>query len=362
MCTVETRRLELMQQAAAVTNNTMNFNALSWPLGSALLYQKLSHPSESMLIPAAIATGLYGFLNAGIPGRDAVNRQAAKALACGVVDASLYLYTTQEINGEDTDEATLLPALRRLHVVIGDYADAADAVLAKLVLRKAVALPSDPISRLGRASTGGAGAGADGRARLAQEVDTRLDTARLALREGRQLAGAIRSSTGRLRGVFVATEAARESKLASAAPALRDPTVEITQIAAAVNKLNAQSGRRDTAPDNNGASTHRVELAAALASLDTDSRKAWAKLQVRVAEEGGEGKRLQTAVAEVQRWVEAHQNRKPIVAEAMSALGCADILPDNASDTKALPGKDSAGRPPTSSTPTFGTQLPSAAK
>lgn len=345
MCSVETRRLELMRQAAEVTNNTMNFNALSWPMGSAVLYAKLKSPDTSLLLPAALATGLYGFLNAGIPGRDAIHRAAAKQLACGEVEASQYLYTKQELSNEGAGELGLLPALRRLKERLDNHASAGEALLPTLSNVKAVSVPSDPISRLGKSTGGSAGPSVDGRAQLERAVEARQTQAARTLGEGRLLLGGIQGSADKLAGVAVAAEVEREAKLASSAPALRDPTAEAAKITAMVSSLIAQSGRQSAGAGVSVAST--TISGTALDALTPSSREKW------IAFQSTEGRYLRSAVADVQRWLDIEQNRLPKVTQTLAALGC---LPASA-ETRELPrNRDNSTTPPS------GTPLPGAAR
>ena len=188
---------------------------------------------------------------------------------------------------------------------------------------------------------------------MALLVDARIDSAKKTLREGRLLLGGIPGSVGKLRGVFVSVEAARESKLASSAPGLREPGAEAAKILAAVNKLaTAQSGRQTATDLTATDASIRAQTLAALESLTKDSRLAWLAFQTKQVVP------LQTAVADVQRWVEGHENRKPIVADTLAALGCEVELPE----TKPLPAKDGNPRQPTIATPTSGTQLSPATK
>jgi hypothetical protein len=68
ICDVDQRRLQLLAMAAGLTNTKASYNAWWWPLGAVALYEKLrGAPSSSLLPPAALATGVFGYINSGHP-------------------------------------------------------------------------------------------------------------------------------------------------------------------------------------------------------------------------------------------------------------------------------------------------------
>lgn len=103
------RRVELLARAREVSNGNAQFNALQFPLGAAALYEKLrGAPNRSLLLPAAGAAGIYGFVNSGVVDRERHYLREAFELHCALVKTSPLLYLDAEINGRDP--ATAPPA------------------------------------------------------------------------------------------------------------------------------------------------------------------------------------------------------------------------------------------------------------
>ncbi|OYU28016.1 MAG: hypothetical protein CFE41_08580 [Burkholderiales bacterium PBB2] len=103
------RRVELLARAREVSNGNAQFNAIQFPLGAAAVYEKLrGATNRSLLLPAAGAAGIYGFVNSGVVDRERHYLREAFELHCTLVKNGPLLYLDAEINGHDP--ATLLPA------------------------------------------------------------------------------------------------------------------------------------------------------------------------------------------------------------------------------------------------------------
>lgn len=98
-CDADTRCVALVRPPGVVTNNNVNFNALGWTLGRAVLYYMLTDAHHSLLLPTSAAAGFYGYAISGPPGRAGIDRAAAKTITCGIVNAAPYSLTIKEFNG-----------------------------------------------------------------------------------------------------------------------------------------------------------------------------------------------------------------------------------------------------------------------
>ena len=355
ICSADSLRLRWMKDSATVTNNTVNFNALLWPLGSVALYYHLKKSDGSLLLPAAVATGIYGFLNAGVPGRDAINRQAAKELACAIIDASGNLYSEDEYKG-------VTEALDDLDTKIENFEGAQGELLDGLKVQGSGGGASNPDSieqLVGRPSRGG---NADPLPALWRYVSDRLQLARKIKANGQSLKSEISASAMRLRAQRADVEWRRRADLAKNSPDLRNPAEEQTRIAdfikgVQVGVATAQSGpstergkddkRKDEAKADPSTATVPPSL---LKSLKPTSRQEWRKF------EKGVNHGLQRAFGKVQASLIEDALRKEWTKKTREQLGC------NPLESAPVTREDATGRRKSalsgSSEPASGTSLP----
>lgn len=361
ICAADQRRLELQSQAAQVTNNKANFNALTWPLiGGAIYYQALNS-EHRLLLPAAIATGLYGFFNSGIPGRDTIHRDAARGLACAIVEANgdAYLRTQYEKN-PDGQPVALQPALENLDKKIAiaslKWTKFSDEHLnhGKSERRK----PQDSIDRLldWKDSRAAKGFGNNTRQALEKHVQDRLADVIRILKDGEQIEQSIATRAAWLSGAWVAVEQRREAQLAKNGEALRDPLEEakkVVQAYASLTNLAIAQGKEGSAQKDSGAPAHPGILPLP-PELKTGLNAA-SKQELRVFQHFWETD-LRQAITDVRYWLNNHNSRLEKVKQTKLALGCpAEVAIVVASPPRGI----DSGRAQTPVTPNI-SPLPSA--
>lgn len=366
ICNTDSLRLKWMEEAAQVSNNAVNFNALSWPFGSAALYYSLKVSDSTLLLPAAMAAGLYGFLNSGIPGRDAIDRKAAKALACAIVDASADLYTAEEFDG-------FRGALRRLDWAIRNV----EAEQGRLVdgLRVARSGPSkadpdsnpDSIRRLtGGSPERGRGGAADPRPTLERYLADRLAWAREIWAKGQTLEWTVAGSAARLQALRAQVALERQTALAEKAPAMRNPAETQKGVAefvkgfqeGAAALLAAQSGQTKKDAGKMGVPKADPKFptvpSAVLRPLTSKAIQDWRDFETL------RNQNLQAAVLQVRRWTDEHKLRQDQTRETGQAIGCdsPEALPV-ASGGSGSSGNRRRSALPENGEPPPGTPLPS---
>lgn len=308
MCTADSRRLELLRQAARVTNDAALINSLSWPIGSAVIYEKIRDPSTSLLLPAAVATALSGFFNSGIPGRDAAHRAAASTLTCGILQYTPFLYRKAEFEGD----AGFAALVKRLSADRQAFSIKANLVLRDLQVRESVpgSSPDSIAQRTGQVATGGRKFTSP-EPQLRAWVNRQVALADQLIALAWDLEAGVRASgraTG-LRSVVAHAEAVREAELASKRPAqfsLQDRAAEISK---GISVLAAQSG---------GAALGSITVVdAPLQSLNRASEKAW-----RAFETSDEVNKLSASELDVGRWLVAFRKAERLSVETRQEIGC----------------------------------------
>ena len=353
MCETDQRRVHLMREAGVSTNQVVDFNAVSWPVASALLYWKLKDSvKNSLLLPAAIATGAYGFLNSGIPDRDKLQRAAALELACALEDASSSLYTQKDFDsGEswstpkdiDGDESSLprrslKQSLDMLSMRIQKFRLAAAGVtdsLAPQPGKKSEALDSIRGS-LGRHTAAPAAPSASSVKPVSDYLTNRIAYGNEVLMDGMGLQQQILLAGTALRARNAAIDAELSSGLAAKAAPLRSPKDTSDQITAML-KANG-------APVGVSIEIQNMTVdAAPIAALKKESP--WFALRKK------EDPNLQRAIDDVRHWLDDQQLRRNNALLATKALGCPiETVTDKAPvrDTSSI---DAGRTSPTPNTP-----------
>lgn len=317
MCEADSRRLALLRQAARVTNDVALFNSLSWPIGSAVIYEKIRDPSTRLLLPAAIATGLYGFFNSGIPGRDATHRAAAFSLTCAILEYTPYLYKQADFDGDATVTPPRPPGLEQAIHTLDDarqaFQLAATRALRGLEVRPAMAgtRPDSIGQRTGQVASGGRKFTSP-EPQLRAWVSRQLAIADQFLALGGELQAGVKASAGAngLRAFMGHTEEVREADLASKRPALVSPQDRAAEIVKGFNTLTAQSG---------GAALGSLTLVegAPLQSLAKPSAQQWADFESSAAVAN-----LSAAEVKIARWLTEFRHAHRLSVEARQAVGC----------------------------------------
>lgn len=317
MCTADSRRLELLKQAARVTNDVALFNSLSWPIGSAIIYEKLRDPSTRLLLPASVATALYGFFNSGIPGRDAAHRAAVLTLTCGILQYTPYLYKKVEFDGEDTATSTGSPGLQQaiesLETAREAFWSEGGRVLRGLEVRPSVAgsRPDSIGQRTGQTASGGRRyTSPEPHLRAWIERQVAVADQYVALATDLNVEVLASGKPTGLGKVIASVESVREADIASKRPALVSPKDRGAEIATGINALIGQSG---------SAASGRLTLieGTPLQSLTKASSKDWAAF-----ENGSAVTELSKAEVRIGRWLTGFRRAQRLSVEARQEVGC----------------------------------------
>ena len=332
MCEVDHFRLTLVARSSGVLNENAGYNAALWPAGVAVVFEKLRGATNAnLLLPATVALGSYGFMNAGIPERQQAYLATARQLGCAILTASGDLYAIRDAHapGDTPPLDDLAPpyrlsaALHTLRARAAEYEVARSELLASLkpkpgVAGAAPANSGEAILRQHRGKGDGSSPGADTRDGVAQETATRLNFSYRRLGEGTRLARHIDGAALRLRAERSRIEAGLHERLAAKAAPPADPTSIVAALLKSPGLLQAQAGERTQRASTAESDTLDAALPARLFDgLDPASQKALTKFQATHAAA------LRGAERAVSLLLEEHESRhadlKPVLAQA----GCA---------------------------------------
>lgn len=366
---MDERRLQLTQLGADVVNTTATYNALLWPIGAAVLYQRMVTPSYSLLLPAAVAAGSYGFMASGVSDRDKHYLATARQLGCQIVDASVDLYKTVDLseaatkneNGNrvraQTRGGVRLPGLYRalddLQEKIETYAENRDTQLSALVLERPKAAPSSGLTldefrrQNGASPKAGTAAPKDSRTKILDAAGREIARARATKKSGDEMRRRIDDSGLRLRARWSAVEASAQEQLSSRVPPPQDPRVVAGRIAELIGGMAA--AQADAVRDDDAAFDP-----AWLDGLDKASRD---KVIAFIAAT----RKLQAATANVQGWLDDDAARRKSVDGTLASMNCKAgdltvvVLPSVQAPSASAPA---GTRPATALTPPTVTTLP----
>lgn len=322
ICDVDERRLQLNKLGAEVINGTATYNALLWPIGSAVLYEKLRNSNHSLLLPAAVATAAYGFISSGVSDRDRHYVLTGRRLACEIVDASVDLYKTADLTtASDTTETTdslrrpgLYTALNTLRTQIKTFREKRDEKLSALTVERAKSgagskLFLDLKRGLGRGATDGPPK--DSRQKILDATQALLDQARATQKSGEEMRTRIADSGMRLRARWASVESSAQEQLSARVPAPVDPKVIGKQVIDSMNAfVTAQA--KEAQP---GINIDAMFDATWLDGLDKDSRANVKEFRIST-------KALRQAIDDVQGWLDDDGARRVRVDATLTALSC----------------------------------------
>lgn len=349
ICEADQRRLAYLQRSATAINSIANYNAMLWPLGAAAVHEKLrGAPNSKLILPAVLAAASYGFINAGIPKREAIYIEAARQLGCAIVGAGPDLYRWSEVDPQNVAVPhqaphALRPALSQLALHIKSYDEARADLLADLQPRAgkpavAGAPRSNNVFERWTAPPSGGGKaavkGADKRPEVAAETRARLVHARAQLAEGhvvlRRLEGGATATA--LRGRIALIDATVHKQLAEQAPAPTSPASaasDFKTLARAIVTLQASAD----ASEPTSAKPDPLETAlphTVYDGLDAKSADALRKFQkVHAAP-------LRNQVQAVGDWLARHATTRQEVAQTLEASGCTTKAEDALQDATKL--------------------------
>lgn len=362
LCDADVRRLQLLGFAAEATNTNATYNAWLWPLGSAALYEKMrGAPNSKLLLPAALAAGVFGYINAGIPDRAKRYLGGAGKLACVMVEGSAELYTSAELERPLDEGMPFTPeaapgldaALRTLRDEARQYNRARASLLAGLTLRSGPAKDTSTfVAQAAARHRGGSGGGGvkDSRADIRRETQARLDLALKVLDDGRAAHARIHSSGWRLRAATSEADRLLQLSLSDQVAPPESPASATAQIMAQLNLLAAQSGVvASTVPD----ATDAALPVTLFEGLSPDSRRG---LQAFQTSFGGP---LYEAIHDVNAWLKDHARRRESARQAATEIGCAAAaaLPTVAVGS-TNPARQSTSVTGSGTSPASGTPLP----
>jgi len=338
ICDADARRLSYVRRSADVLNQTATYNALLWPLGAAGLYEKLrGAANSSLLLPAAVAAGAYGFISSGVPDRQRNYLAAARQLSCAIVASGVDLYATGEVDSDAHDRHALrlaspMPlaaAVSDLRLQIGQYEQGRADVLAQLKPRPGSAAQASTnffdAAALRHNGGGGGSQRSDSRALVRGETRARLNHAYAEL--GRAQALLRRLSSGAasraLRAEAARVDAELQERLAlKAAPPADPASVAVSLLATQRSLLQLQAGRDTQTP-----TVDVLEPALppeAYDGLDAGSADKLRGFQRQHAA------LLRAAQAEVADWLARHEAGRRDVDIALVQAGCTTTANTNA--------------------------------
>ncbi len=362
---------ERLQDAATAANASVDFNALSWPVGALALYWKLRDPTKnSLLAPGLAAAGAFGYLNGRIPKQADLSLVAVQTMACAYAESTAYAYTAQELYapayagglGDDPVAPGLVTSMQNLQAELKAYRQA--TLLLQLSPRAGKsASPRDSLaSALSSSPPGKPGAKAADLQPLWDEVAGWDADASAILDAIQSMRREARLQPLLLRARVSAAEITLRHDLVGQAPAPRNPVdifKELTaqlQAGAAALAASAPASSATAQGAAVQAASGAGRIAAAVTALDADSKKAWrAYLIERVAP-------LMHAVADARHWTQDEHAVQRQVADAQrTAFGCTSVLPSVVSKTPPASTPVAVGngaRPDSSVTPPPNTPLP----
>ena len=245
LSSVEAKTQHYRQLSRDVVNENAIYNALLYPAGAAVVYEKLrGAPNRNFLLPAAIAAAVHGVFTGGINDRDKRYLAGAVAMRCLQAKHGVWLYRTDEIDGVRDD--SLKSVRDSLQVALDRYL-VARADIIRIAKPKPATAKRDAISAA-RYGAGGEG-GADSRALFYSESAAKIQIIRAKLAALDKFRGSLDAAAWQLAMDAQDIEQQLEANIGQAARPLLDPfEVGTTMLAKLKPKLDPSS-------DANGAAT-----------------------------------------------------------------------------------------------------------
>ncbi len=368
---LDARRVVLVNLARDVSNGNAAYNAALYPAGAVAVFEKLrGATNRSLLAPAAVAAGLYGFVNSGVADRERHYLRAAGELHCAIVRSGTWLYLQSDIR--ETPPPTPYQAWSTWFYLKSDLQDAPgrwldaaplDAVVSSLreatlkfrsgrvkllgelePVAATAAASLDSIRQRAATAAGqgrGGSVGQDQRDAIAQRTRRQFESALAVLESVRALQAQVRSSGLRLRTEWVTIEQTFQSQLSEKVPLPVAPEKVATELLARTNAMAKAQG--EAVSDRAGADDLDPAFPAAL--RNGVSAKTRPALQKFAAEQGVP---LAQARDNAQAWLDDHTLRAARVDAEVRALGCKETLPPVPVRTVA---SSAALKPATDATP-----------
>jgi hypothetical protein len=378
---VDARRMDLVQQAAGVSNTTASFNALLWPVGGAILLDARTASTTATLTRMAILAAAYGFLSSGVPEREKFYLQASHKLFCAIANARPDLYGISDFGDVSavskaetfsSADRRLVPAIHNLKDQIDEFSETRVTILRKLHLKPtpqaALGTVTERRIAIAQGKAMGSGVSPDTRPGIEERTRRQYELARTTLREAEEFEQRIRRSGSRLRALWIALENEHHAALAAKVPPLSEPTKVIGQLASEITQLKEATkslilqGSAQKEPDSSAtANLQDPHIPEALRKgLDRDSLLELANL------ENGTYNLLK-AVENIQRWIDRHSRRAKDIASENEGLGCGAtaqlspaVLPVSPPTSGSRDSRTTPATPGSGSSPASGTPLPSA--
>ena len=391
---MDTRRVELVNLARNVSNGNAAYNASLYPAGAVAVFEKLrGATNRNLLVPAAAAAGLYGFVNSGVVDRERHYLRAAGELHCAIVRSGAWLYLksdTQSVPAQPprrvwsagwlylepsilgspapppflpgsawhyvtsgppdaADANSLDAAVSHLRQATLEFRSARVALLSKLEPVAAVAAPAlDSIRQRAATAAGqarGGSAGQDQRDAIAQRTRRQLEAAQAVLESVRALQAQVRGSGLRLRAEWASIEQSFQSMLSERVPLAVAPDKVATELLTRLKAIEMAKAQGEALNLRAGADELDPLFPAALGNGVSKSTRP--ELQKFAAHEGV---KLAQARDNAQAWLDDHALRVGRVNDEVRDLDCKEKAPPVPVRTVASQAASAASKPITDAT------------